>query len=243
MFKQVGDYELKNRIGRGNYADVYLGVHVKTREQYAVKVISKEKFSHPKLIAGLESEVKIMKEFNHRNILSLKKYFSSANNFYLVMEYCAGGDLNKFIKKVGRLREEHAFNFLAQLAEGIAFLNEQGFIHRDLKTANVLLTEETVRATLKIADFGFARQLQSDALAQTPCGTPLYMVRAPTLLAPLRLSPVRAYSDVVMNTYRRLKCWLRANTTPRPTSGASAAFSTKCWRGKCRLAVSTRQIC
>eukprot|EP01033_Poteriospumella_lacustris_P008377 gene8377-6046_t len=181
MFKQVGDYELKNRIGRGNYADVYLGVHVKTREQYAIKVIAKEKFSHPKLIAGLESEVKIMKEFNHRNLLSLKKYFSSANNFYLVMEYCAGGDLNKFIKKVGRLREEHAFNFLAQLAEGIAFLNEQGFIHRDLKTANVLLTEETVRATLKIADFGFARQLQSDALAQTPCGTPLYM--APEVLA------------------------------------------------------------
>lgn len=186
MFKQVGDYELKNRIGRGNYADVYLGVHVKTREQYAIKVIAKEKFSHPKLIAGLESEVKIMKEFNHRNILSLKKYFSSANNFYLVMEYCAGGDLNKFIKKVGRLREEHAFNFLAQLAEGIAFLNEQGFIHRDLKTANVLLTEETVRATLKIADFGFARQLQSDALAQTPCGTPLYMVR---IYFSFRLSP------------------------------------------------------
>lgn len=176
MFKQVSDYELRTKIGRGNYADVFLGVHVKTHEQYAIKVIAKDKFQHPKLMAGLESEVKIMKEFAHRNIVHLKKFFSSTNNYYLVLEFCAGGDLSKFIKKMTRIREDYAFNFLTQLAEGISFLNERGFIHRDLKSANVLLTEASVNATLKIADFGFARVLQGDALAQTPCGTPLYMV-------------------------------------------------------------------
>lgn len=180
MFKVVGDFHLKHRIGKGNYADVYLGEHKTTGKPYAIKVIAKERFSHPKLISGLESEVKIMREFTHRNIVQLERYFSSQNNFYLVLDYCAGGDLSKFIKKSQRLRENTAFNFLSQIADGISFLNERNFIHRDLKSANVLLTETSPNATLKIADFGFARQLQGDALAGTACGTPLYM--APEIL-------------------------------------------------------------
>lgn len=121
-----------------------------------------------------------MREFTHRNIVQLERYFSSQNNFYLVLDFCAGGDLSKYIKKSQRLRENTAFNFLSQIADGIAFLNERNFIHRDLKSANVLLTEASPNATLKIADFGFARQLQGDALAGTACGTPLYM--APEIL-------------------------------------------------------------
>ena len=177
MSKAVGDYLLKEKLGKGNYADVYLGVHRTTGAKYAIKAISKDTFSEPKLLTGLESEIRIMKEFHHQNILQLIKYFSSEKNFYLVIEYCPGGDLSKFIKKKSKLTETVAFDFLSQLSEGLFFLNENGFIHRDLKPANVLLTEFSETAVLKIADFGFARNLSGAMLAQTRCGTPLYMVR------------------------------------------------------------------
>lgn len=176
MSKSVGDYMLKDKIGKGSYADVYKGYHKTTSVKHAIKVIFKENLSDPKLLQGLESEIRIMREFNHENIVKLYEYFSSEKNFYLVLELCEGGDLSKFIKKRKRLSERVAHSFLLQLANGLSFLQERNFIHRDLKPANVLLTESSEDAVLKLADFGFARHLTAATLAQTRCGTPLYMV-------------------------------------------------------------------
>lgn len=178
MSKTVGDYILKEKIGKGSYADVYRGIHKVSRMSYAIKTIFKENLSDPKLLMGLESEIKIMREFKHVNIVQMHEYFSSEKNFYLVLELCEGGDLSKYIKKNKRLSERVAHSFLLQLAEGLSFLQEKNFIHRDLKPANVLLSEFSENATLKLADFGFARHLTVASLAQTRCGTPLYMVNA-----------------------------------------------------------------
>ena len=177
MSKTVGNYQLKEKIGKGTYADVYKGINKKTGEKYAIKTISKDILSEPKLLAGLKCEIDIMKDFIHPNLLRLVEYFSSEKNFYLVLELCEGGDLNKFIRKRKRLSEGLAQAFLIQLASGLSFLQERNFIHRDLKPANVLLSEFSDNAVLKLADFGFARELTVASLAQTRCGTPLYMVR------------------------------------------------------------------
>lgn len=181
MSKTVGDYQIKEKIGKGSFAEVYLGVNIHDGKKFAVKVISKELInSEPKLAAGLESEIRIMHEFIHPHIVRLHRNFSSEKNVYLVLDYCQGGDLSKFIRKKGRLTEAVAVRFLHQLAEGLFFLKEKNFIHRDLKPANVLLTEFSENAIVKLADFGFARYLLEAALAQTRCGTPLYM--APEIL-------------------------------------------------------------
>ncbi len=176
MSKSVGEYVLKEKIGKGSYADVYKGVHKITGLKYAIKTICKENLSDPKLLMGLESEIKIMREFFHENIVRLHEYFSSEKNFYLVLELCEGGDLSKYIKKNKRISERVSHSFLLQLANGLSFLQEKNFIHRDLKPANVLLSEFSENAVLKLADFGFARHLTAASLAQTRCGTPLYMV-------------------------------------------------------------------
>jgi serine/threonine-protein kinase ULK/ATG1 len=176
MSKVVGDYQLKEKIGRGSYADVYKGVNRLTGCKYAVKAIAKDKLIDPKLLLGLESEIRIMREFRHENIVQMNEYFSTERNFYLVLELCLGGDLNRYIRKNGRLEERVAINFLQQLASGLSFLQEKNFIHRDLKPANVLLNEFSENAILKLADFGFARHLEESSMAQTRCGTPLYMV-------------------------------------------------------------------
>jgi serine/threonine-protein kinase ULK/ATG1 len=187
MSKSVGDYILREKIGKGSYADVYKGVHKNTGIKYAIKTIFKENLSDPKLLMGLESEIKIMREFAHENIVKLYEYFSSEKNFYLVLELCEGGDLSKYIKKSKRLSERVSHSFMLQIVNGLTFLQDKSFIHRDLKPANVLLTELSENATLKLADFGFAKNLAGASLAQTRCGTPLYMVIRHIYLIAIRL--------------------------------------------------------
>jgi len=91
-----------------------------------------------------------MQDFVHPHIVHLHRHFNSEKNIYLVLDYCAGGDLSRYIRKKGRIPEPIALKFLDQIAEGLLFLKEKNFIHRDLKPANVLLSEWSESATLKL---------------------------------------------------------------------------------------------
>ena len=131
--KSVGDYWLTEKIGKGSYADVYKGSHKNDGKKYAIKAIYKEQLSaEPRLLQGLESEIRIMRDFDHPHIVRLVESFSSDKYFYLVMELCNGGDLSRFIKKSvnKRLDERLSYNFLSQLSKGLSFLQEKNFIHR-----------------------------------------------------------------------------------------------------------------
>lgn len=79
---------------------------------------------------------------------------------YLVMEFCAGGDLSSLLRRVRTLPEASVRSFMRQLASGMRELRAHNLIHRDLKPQNLLLSEPGPNAVLKIADFGFARNLQ-----------------------------------------------------------------------------------
>jgi serine/threonine protein kinase len=115
--KTVGEYVLTEKIGKGSYADVYKGVHKVTMVRYAIKTINKDSLSlEPRLVAGLESEIKIMKEFVHEHIVCLHEFFSSEKNFYLVLELCSG-DLHKYIRKQKFLEERVAVGFLLHLVK------------------------------------------------------------------------------------------------------------------------------
>jgi len=98
-----------------------------------------------------------------------------------MIEYCEGGTLSEYLKAETRLTEEQARGVIADLAEGTKFLQSKNIIHRDLKPENVLLSYgPDGKLILKIADFTFARYIETGDLATTICGTPLYM--APEIL-------------------------------------------------------------
>ncbi|KAK7156350.1 hypothetical protein R3I94_006432 [Phoxinus phoxinus] len=97
------------------------------------------------------------------------------------MEYCNGGDLADYLQAKGTLREDTLRVFLQQIAAAMRILNSKGIIHRDLKPQNILLSYTGRKKSsisgirIKIADFGFARYLQSNMMAATLCGSPMYM--------------------------------------------------------------------
>lgn len=93
------------------------------------------------------------------------------------MEYCESGDLSQHLRINRVLKEEDARSLLQQLASALRVLWGANLIHRDLKPQNLLLQQDqNCGLLLKIADFGFARYVEPSDLAETLCGSPLYMV-------------------------------------------------------------------
>jgi serine/threonine protein kinase len=134
---------------------------------------------------NLASEISILTNLAaHKNIVQLFKVDKGDKYIYLYLEYCHGGDLSNHIRNKGPFPEAEARQYLQDIADGLAMLRRHGIIHRDLKPQNILLSTEgpphEPRVTLKIADFGFAKDMQQQTLADTLCGSPLYM--APEVL-------------------------------------------------------------
>ncbi len=220
--KVVSGYALQQRLGSGSFATVYKGVRIpnadatedfsnkndESPDTVAIKAIARtsEKLTK-KVLQNLEIEISILRTYRHPNIVCMHNVQKTERHFYLILEYCGGGDVQRLIRtrKSGRLSERLTRRLMRDLASGLKFLWGQELIHRDIKPQNLLLTgalpldeindpdhtpeEEAARRqinfpsehySLKIADFGFARHLQTASLAETLCGSPLYM--APEIL-------------------------------------------------------------
>ncbi|XP_031711559.1 serine/threonine-protein kinase ULK1 isoform X2 [Anarrhichthys ocellatus] len=178
----VGKFEFsrKDLIGHGAFAVVFKGRHREKHDwEVAVKCINKKNLAKSQTLLG--KEIKILKELKHENIVALLDFQETASSVYLVMEYCNGGDLADYLHSKGTLSEDTIRVFLQQIAGAMRVLQGKGIIHRDLKPQNILLSYAPGRKShsnntcIKIADFGFARYLQTNMMAATLCGSPMYM--------------------------------------------------------------------
>ncbi|KAL7689484.1 putative protein kinase [Plasmopara halstedii] len=165
----IGDYIVTSKLGSGSFAVVYKGYHKMSKTPVAIKALSLHKLNG-KLLSNLEMEIAIMRQIDHRNIVKLYEIKKTDKHMYLVLEFCAGGDLQHYMR---RQQQQSG-------AKGMQCLWQHNLIHRDLKPQNLLLVEDSATSVLKIADFGFARHLATTSMAETLCGSPLYM--APEIL-------------------------------------------------------------
>jgi len=129
-------------------------------------------------------EAQILNTLKDKNIVKLIEYFKTKDNFYSVMEYCNGGNLETALETVGRFSEEESLSIMGQIVDAFIGLdnvqtpesriNLRTIMHRDLKPANVLFHD----GKLKLGDFGFAKIVDSvvkdQKMKQTYLGTPLY---------------------------------------------------------------------
>ncbi len=173
------NYVFSERLGSGSYGDVYKA-HGKTgaREAVAVKCVLKSKLCKAE-IDNIVTEISMMKKLKHPYIVEMRDFSWDANYIYIIMDYCGGGDLSKFIKARRVLDEQVCRTFLRQLASALQYLRSKNVAHMDLKPSNILLSSPR-KPVLKLADFGFAQYFSEEETQSKIKGSPLYM--APEML-------------------------------------------------------------
>lgn len=178
----ASQYDLKEKLGRGQFAVVHRAINRKTGLECAVKCITKATLT-PEDLAALTIEVKSMQMLNgHPNFVQYYDFFDEKENFFLVMEVITGGELFDRICEKAKYTEREARDLVHQLASAIAFAHSKGIAHRDLKPENILLKSRTDDTSIKLADLGFAKLFSTQSpLMTTPCGTPGYV--APEILS------------------------------------------------------------
>lgn len=189
---RLGNYSsLGEVLGKGTFATVYKGFNSDTMEPVAIKEIDLTRLEtmNAKHKEHLKQEVDVMKAAEHPNIVGLLEVRTNRsptrNDFlFITLEYCNQGDFRKYLDQQPnrRLTEGQALYFMRQFANGLKYLQDNNIVHRDLKPQNLLLhKDDDGKLVLKIADFGFAKYMDSQqGLLETLCGSPLYM--APEIL-------------------------------------------------------------
>ena len=166
-------YIIKDKMGSGGFAVVYSGEEMPGRTPVAIKCITQQRVSDPKVKRKLVSEVEIHKSLHHKNIVRFYGVFQDENYVYLVLELCQHGTVLEMLKKHNPFSEEQTSKICFQLVCALVYLHEHRVIHRDLKLQNLLLDENDV---MKLADFGLSAHLESDdEKKMTICGTPSYL--------------------------------------------------------------------
>ncbi|NXG84116.1 FES kinase, partial [Stercorarius parasiticus] len=157
------DVLLGERIGRGNFGEVFSGRLRADNTPVAVK--SCRETLPPELKAKFLQEARILKQYNHPNIVRLIGVCTQKQPIYIVMELVQGGDFLSFLRSEGpHLRVKELIKMTENAAAGMEYLESKHCIHRDLAARNCLVTEKN---TLKISDFGMSREEEDGVYAST----------------------------------------------------------------------------
>lgn len=157
-------YELKELIGQGGMADVYLAYDDILNREVAVKILRSSLTGDPIYITRFHREARAAAALCHRNIVEIYDVGEEDDLYYIVMEYVRGQTLKELINKRGALHYVEAVDIMKQVVSATALAHSMGIVHRDLKPQNILVTDSGI---VKIADFGIASIQSLSQVTQT----------------------------------------------------------------------------
>jgi len=123
---------------------------------FAVKIIDKESVSKQFWTKVVQRELEILSLLAHDHIVRMTEYFQEETKLYMVLELVTGGELFDYILNNGAYSERDACYLAKQVAEAMVYMHRRGIVHRDMKPENVLLSEQELKAEIKVSDFGLA---------------------------------------------------------------------------------------
>jgi serine/threonine-protein kinase len=163
----IGKYKIHAALGSGGFGAVYLAEDTWIHKKVAIKVPHKQNIDFGELLR----EPRLLASLSHPNIVSILTAEKQENVFFLVMEYVQGETLENLISR-GGLELTKALDFTCQICNALEHAHAQNVLHRDLRPANVLISEAGMA---KVADFGTARFLEVASEGTTVIGSPPYM--------------------------------------------------------------------
>ena len=147
-------YFMKPPLGVGLFGTVFKARHKESGQIRAIKKIRKD-HQKAKDVENLLKDVEILKKLDHPNIVKVYEFYQDEANYYIVTDYCSGGELFDRIIQEKNFNEIRAAEMMKYILSGIAYCHEKGLVHCDLKPENILLASSDPDETLmKIIDFG-----------------------------------------------------------------------------------------
>jgi serine/threonine protein kinase len=203
----LGEYQLFARLGEGGMGCVFMARHTRLDRIVAIKVLAKDRTADPQYVARFEREMKAIGRLVHPNIVHAYDARDIEGTSVLVMEYIEGLDLADLSHRVGMPAIADVCEMVRQTAMGLQYVHEHGFVHRDVKPSNIMLTRE---GQIKILDLGLALlaydNMTTEGITSTghAMGTADYM--APEQIADSHAVDIRADIYSLGCTLYKLLC-------------------------------------
>ena len=175
--RQLGNYQLLRRLGRGAMAEVYLAEQISLRRQVAFKVLRSNLATDASYVQRFHREAQAAASLIHANIVQIYEVGCVDGVHYIAQEYVQGSNLGELLVRRGAPTLKQSLGIMLQTASALHKAAEHGIVHRDIKPENIMLAESF---DVKVADFGLARVASAEnstTLTQAgfTMGTPLYM--------------------------------------------------------------------
>ncbi|MGC3957037.1 MAG: serine/threonine-protein kinase [Verrucomicrobiota bacterium] len=214
--RQLGQYKLSEKIGEGGMGIVYKAHHSLLRRETALKLLPPEKADKASL-ERFEREVQLTCRLTHPNTIQVYDYGHTPDGiFYYAMEYLDGLNLHELVHRYGAQPEARVAHILKHICESLAEAHALGLIHRDVKPANIFITDRGgVPDSVKVLDFGLVKHISSasDAVQLREVAGEDGIVGTPNFIAPKRFA-------------------IQTNVTPGATFTLSAFWEFLCHRAR-----------
>lgn len=174
----VGLYDVAGEIGRGGMAIVYIATDLRLRRRVAIKVMEPRLNFTPGMAERFLQEARIAAQLQHHNIIVVHEVRQDEELIFFVMRLVEGGSLDEICRRLAQQQQQLPIDqaqwILWQSARALAYAHSEGFVHRDVKPANILVS---TKGEVVVMDFGIAKAVDAEGLTKTgmAIGTPKYM--------------------------------------------------------------------
>ena len=197
----AGKYRIDERLNEGGMGTVYRATHVLMEKTVAIKVLRPSLAADEKIVARFSREARAASRISHPNALSVTDFGEDENGtVFLVMEFLNGRTLKQVIREDGSLPLQRAVEITRQVGDALNAAHQQGVVHRDLKSDNIMLLENTMAGDhAKVLDFGIAKINEPEGNRDTELTAPNLVIGTPQYMSPEQCSqnsPIDSRSDI-----------------------------------------------
>ena len=160
----IGQYEIKEFIGKGGMGSVYKAKHMMLDRTVALKILPSQRTKDPDFVERFKREAKILAQLHHPNIVAVYDLIIQGEIYAIAMEYVKGTNM-RVVLASQKLSPEQALEIVPKLCDALEYAHSMGVVHRDIKPENILMDK---KGEQKIADFGLAKLVEGERPASNP---------------------------------------------------------------------------